>query len=203
MGGLVSTAQITSSGDYLWNSISKRRFDDTRIPSGYRQRLSESFFFEPSPAVSRVVYIGTPHRGSAFAQRLVGRVGSLLVKEPSELTEAHRQLIDNNPDVFTSEFSRRIPTSIDLLEPNSQLLFALRTLPKDCRVQYHSIIGDSCWTPSSGDTDGVVPVSSAQLSGATSEKLVDEKHSKLPQHPEVIAELLAILQQHLQADAIR
>ncbi len=196
MGGLISTMQITRSGEYLWNSISMCPFDETLIPPAYRPRLREAFFFEPSPAVSRVVYIGTPHRGSSLATRMIGRASSLLVEESSELTEAHRQMIDDNPNVFTPEFSRRIPTSIDLLDPSSQVLYTVRTLPKACNVQFHSIIGDNCCLPGI-DTDGVVPVSSASLSGAVSEKLVNEKHTQLTRDPSVIEELLGILAEHL------
>jgi pimeloyl-ACP methyl ester carboxylesterase len=196
MGGLISDAQISSSADRLWCSISNQPFEQTIVQEEYRDRLQEAFFFEPSPNVTRVVFIGAPHRGSGMANRFIGRLAASLVKEPAEVKEAHRQLIGNNPGVFSSEFSRRIPTSIDLLDPNSNLLQTLTDLPKSNQTVYHSIIGNSHWSLTEGKSDGVVPVDSAYLPGAATNKYVATKHSKLPQDPEVIEEVLAILDLH-------
>ncbi len=198
MGGLISKLQITSSSDRLWRSIANRPFHQVAIPAGFSQELADAFFFEPSPDVSRVVFIGTPHRGSSFANRSIGRLGSLLVEEPEDRVEAHAELIARNPGVFTKEVSRRIPTSIDLLEPNSELLGAIAALPARCDVRMHSVIGNSCWTPLNGKSDSIVPVKSARESRAISERLIKTIHTRLTKHPETVQELLAILQQHLQ-----
>ncbi len=45
-----------------------------------------------------------------------------------------------------------------------------------------------------GDSDGVVPVSSAHVDGAASETFVHARHSKIPQDPAAIEELCGILQ---------
>jgi pimeloyl-ACP methyl ester carboxylesterase len=196
MGGLISKTQISRSGDRVWNSLSNRSFDEIAIDSRYRNSLHDAAFFEPSPSVSRVVYIGTPHRGSAIAQRAIGRLSSLLIQEPTELQSAHRKLIQDNPDVFSNEFSKRIPTSIDLLEPDSPLLSAIASLPVEPHVHTHTILGRGRWMPGSGDSDGVVPVSSARQLTAESEKHVEEKHSNLTKDPSTIQELLSILHVH-------
>ena len=60
----------------------------------------------------------------------------------------------------------------------------------------HSIIGRGRWMPGNGDSDGVVPVTSAQLPGTVSEAFVIEKHAKLTDNPTVIEEVLAILRSH-------
>lgn len=197
MGGLVSKLQVTSSGDQLWRSIANRPIEQTVMQPEMRRRLTDAFFFEPSPLVSRVVFIGTPHQGSAEARRLVGRVASLLVVEPPETREAHRRLIESNPGVFSPEFTRRMPTSIDLLDPDSPLLQALYALPIEESVRSHSIIGDSCWTIGYGPSDGVVPVSSARYPGAQSERYIATTHAKLHRDVESIAELQRILKEHL------
>ncbi len=198
MGGLVSKLQVASSGDCLWRSIANRPFDQVSIPAGYRQRMAEAFFFEPSPDVSRVVFVGTPHRGSGFANRSIGRIGSLLVEEPENLVQAHTELIRCNPGVFSEEIRRRIPTSIDLLEPQSKLLNAIASLPVRCGVQMHSVIGNRCCTIFNGKSDGVVPVKSARDSRAVSERYIKTIHTRLTKNPETVQELLAILQLHLQ-----
>ena len=128
---------------------------------------------------------------------MIGKLGSALVNEPQERIQGHEQIIRSNPGVFRKEVGRRIPTSIDLLEPNSHLLTAISKLPVSGRVRMHSVIGNSCWSPLAGANDGVVPVSSAKESRAVSELYVKAPHARVHKHPDSIQELLHILQQHL------
>lgn len=196
MGGLVAKLQVTSTGDSLWRSIASRPLEELSIDSRGRRTLSQLFYFEPSPSVARVVFIGTPHRGSAFAQRAIGRLGSLLVREPEELRRRHRRTIDQNPGVFTDEFSRRVPTSIDLLDPSSSLLQAITRLQINPAVASHSVIGD--WRPmiGSGPSDGIVSVESARLAGVETELVVHQKHTEMTNDPTVIAEVMRIMREH-------
>jgi pimeloyl-ACP methyl ester carboxylesterase len=196
MGGLISKMQITESGTALWNSLSNRHFEQVAMSHNTRKRFSEAVFFVPSPMVSRVIFIGTPHRGSALAQRAIGRVGSLLIKETADLKDEHDRLIKDNPGVFSEEFSRRIPTSIDMLEPKSDLLQAIHRLPINSRVRVHSIVGEGRWMPGNGDSDGVVPVSSAKHEQSLSVTMVAQKHAKLTEDPAVIQQVLRILREH-------
>ncbi len=117
LGGLVSKLQVTYSGDALWQSAAKQPLSTIRTDPVTQSQLASSFYFVPSPDVSRVIYIATPHRGSLYARRCVGLVGSALVVEPPDWTARHAQLIRDNPCAFDEEMSRGIPTSIDLLEP--------------------------------------------------------------------------------------
>lgn len=198
LGGLISKLQVTSSGQQLWRSVAARPMDQVWMRDDLRQEIRESFCFEPSPYVSRVIFMGAPHRGSSYATRLIGRVGSLCVSMPPDQRQRHRELIDRNPGVFSDEVSRRIPTSIDLLEPNSKLLGAIGALPVSRRVTLHSVIGDWCWRLGCGRSDGVVPVESAREPRAVSERIVRTRHVRVNKHPESIQELLFILQEHLQ-----
>jgi hypothetical protein len=196
MGGLISKMQISESGTALWNSISRQRFEQVVMSPNTRKKLSEAVFFTPSPMVSRVVFIGTPHRGSALAQRAIGRVGSLLIKEATDLKSEHDRLIADNPGVFSDEFSRRVPTSIDMLEPKSDLLQAIHCLPINTRVRIDSIVGNGRWMPGNGDSDGVVPVTSAKHERSTSVVMVNQKHAKLTEDPAVIQQVMRILREH-------
>lgn len=196
MGGLVSKLIITSSENTLWNSISKCPFEQVVMDSFTREQFRQAVFFDRSPMVSRVIFIGTPHRGSVIAQRSIGRLGSFLVEQPIDLKLSHRKLLCDNPNVFSEEFSNRTPTSIDILEPTSPLLLAVNSLPVDSSVRMHSIIGRGRWMPGSGDSDGIVPVSSARKSGVVSEKLVYDKHTDLPADPVTIGEVISILHEH-------
>ncbi len=202
MGGLVSKLLIADSENALWNAISKCPFESVVMDSFTREQFRQAVFFERSPMVSRVIFIGTPHRGSVIAQRSIGRLGSFLVEQPTDLKLSHRKLLCDNPGVFSQEFSNRTPTSIDILEPSSPLLLAIDSLPVDPSIRMHSIIGHGRWMPGSGDSDGVVPVSSARKYGVDSERLVHDKHTDLPADPMTIEEVFSILREHWKATSI-
>jgi pimeloyl-ACP methyl ester carboxylesterase len=200
MGGLIAKLQVISTGDKLWRSIASRPIDQLTLDPSSRARLTELFYFQPSPMVSRVVFIGTPHRGSAFAQRAIGRFGALLVREPEELRQRQRRIVEANPGVFSNEFSRRFPTSIDLLNPSSELLQAIARLDFDPAITSHSIIGN--WRPmiGNGPSDGIVPVASATIDQVETQLIVHQKHTGLTNDPVVIAEVMRIMRQHAMQD---
>jgi pimeloyl-ACP methyl ester carboxylesterase len=197
MGGLLSKLQVTNSGDTLWRSIASQPIQTLRINDTIARELSAALFFTSNPNVTRVVFIGTPHRGSQLARRCIGRIGSALVSLPAERADEYAQLIDDNPDVFEPQFRSGPPRSIDMLEPESPLLNALLVLPVSPQVTMHSIIGtEGCPALAGGPSDGVVPVSSAQLPGVASELMVNARHEQLHRDPESVAEVLRILREH-------
>jgi pimeloyl-ACP methyl ester carboxylesterase len=197
MGGLIAKMQVACSGSQLWAAVANRPLEELNVRPETEEVLAAAFFFEPSPHVSRVVFIATPHQGSVFARRPVGRVASLMVSPPPERQELHRELIENNPGVFSDEFTNRIPSSIDILEPNSELLKTINRLPIPERVRIHSIIGDSGRTIGYGPSDGIVTVSSAHFPKADSQQFVAERHGKIHKNMETIGQVLAILKGHL------
>ncbi|MDG2224137.1 MAG: alpha/beta fold hydrolase [Rubripirellula sp.] len=198
MGGLLAKLQVTKSGDELWQAVARVPIEQVVVSEEVRQKAIESFYFEPSPSVSRVIFMATPHRGSAFARSCIGRLGSSLVSEPEIRQREHAQLIRNNPGVFRPELEDRIPTSIDLLEPSSLLLKAIARVPVSGRVRMHSVIGSRCCTLKEGRSDGVVPVSSAKERRAITEQIVKATHTRVNKHPDAIREVIAILNVHLQ-----
>lgn len=197
MGGLISNLQITHSGNHVWEALSCCPLENIATSQETRVALANNVYFEPSPLVTRVIFVGTPHRGSPFAKRFIGQLGANLVEEPSSMEEHHQQLIRDNPIAFSEEFTRRVPTSIDLLKSDSPLLQCIDQLPRNERVQIHTIAGSGYWMIGGGDSDSVVPVSSVLKTGAVSEKFIHAKHTELHQHDEGIEELFRILRQHL------
>lgn len=202
MGGLISKLQVTHSGTMLWDSVCCQPLPSIRTMPETRQRLVESFFFEPSPLVSRVVFMGTPHRGSPLAERPIGRLGSWLIHETESMQQNHDQLVCDNPGIFSDEFARRLPTSVDLLEPDSELLKAMDRLPYSHRVQLHTIAGYGYRSCGMGDSDRVVPLDSSRKPGVVTERLVHAKHQKINRNPEAVQELLCILRTHVHAVAL-
>ncbi len=196
MGGLVGKLQVTQSDDRLWRAVASRPFSEFIVDPEGRERISGMMFFEPSPMVSRVVFIGTPHQGSFWAEGCTGKLASGLVRESPEARDRHQRVLEANPDMFTSELSRRVPNSVDLLNPSSNLLQTIESLPIAPHVTYHSIIGRGRWMPGVGDTDGVVPVTSSQLSGATTQTSVTSGHTRMTSDPEFIWQLMDIMREH-------
>jgi len=199
LGGLVTKLQVTNSTYQLWRSAANVPFDTIRTDGDTRMRLARSFFFTPSPDISCVIFIATPHRGSIYARRCVGKISSALVKEPPDWRARHAQLVRDNPGAFYEEMSRGIPNSIDLLEPSSAILQATARLPYRQGVRLHSIIGDDRWTLGEGDSDGVVAVSSARLLGVRSELFVDASHTEILKQPATSREVMRILLAHAAA----
>lgn len=197
MGGLVSKLQVAESGTDLWDSAANRPLDAIHADTADRERLREVFFFAPLPFVRKVVFIGTPHRGSSMASRAVGRVSSWSAHMTAQTDERHRRLVADNPDVFAPWIKRKVPTSVDLLEPDHPLLCAVEKLPVSPAVELHSIIGVADTTGSDAPGDGVVSLASARYSGTASEKHVSETHRDLLQAATTSMELERILERQL------
>jgi pimeloyl-ACP methyl ester carboxylesterase len=201
MGGLVSKLIVSSSDDRLWCSVANRPLDEINVSDERRKQLFDLFYFKPLPNVRRVVFMGTPHDGAMLASTTLGQVSSRCVQQPTADLIEHNLLVQQNPGVFSPEITKRIPTSIDLLEPSSGLLQAVQTLCPGANVQLHSIIGTRCLSPLSGCSDGVVSVKSAQHPCVSTEKRVHTSHGGLHENDESIKELVCILRRHvLEAD---
>jgi pimeloyl-ACP methyl ester carboxylesterase len=195
LGGLVSKLQITNSQNRMWQAVAVRPFAEVQAPQPIMLRLSQALFFAPVSSVSRVVFIGTPHRGSDMAQRVTGRIGSSLVSFGSEEDAAWQELVEENLGVFRDDIADHRPTTINFLEPDNPLLVTLERLPIRAAVSMHSIIGTAVMKPLAGPGDGVVSVESAQHCGAST-FLVDATHEELHKEPESIAEVARILRLH-------
>jgi pimeloyl-ACP methyl ester carboxylesterase len=196
MGGLLSHMTAVDSGDRLWQISTFRRFQDMVGPPAVLEELRHYFFFEHQPYVRRVVFLATPHRGSDLSRRLVGRVGASLISEPDQIGNLLTQLIKDNPNTFERRF-RRLPSSIETLEPDSKILEALLQMPADPRVvTFHSIIGSNRPGGPRESTDGVVPYQSAHIDGVASELVVPSDHS-VQMSQDAIREVHRILLEHL------
>jgi len=197
MGGLVSKLQVTESGTDLWDLVADRPLDAIIAEPADRDQLREVFFFKPVPYVRKVVFIGTPHGGSSLASRGVGRVSSWIARSPTEADARHRRVVADNPGVFSPWISRRIPTSVDLLEPGHPLLVAMQRMSVAPGVQLHSIIGVADLKPLAGPGDHVVSLESASICRVHSEKLVSETHEDLHEAATTQIEVQRILKRQL------
>ncbi len=196
MGGLVAQLQVTYSGDTVWQAAATQPFNTIITDPATRADLAAAFFFQPSPDVTRVVYIATPHQGSSEATRLVGRVSSALVEERPLWVTRREQLERDNPYALREELQQRIPTSVDLLAPDSLILQSTQRLPYRQGVAINTIIGDYRWANSWGPSDGVVSVESASLCGSETATTVDAKHTGVLKNSDTSREVSCILMRH-------
>ncbi|WP_148071766.1 esterase/lipase family protein [Bythopirellula goksoeyrii] len=202
MGGLVSKLQTVDSGNDFWSTLSEHPFSELQADEELREGLAQTFFFDPNPSIRRVITIGTPHRGSEFANDTTRWLGRKLIRIPTKLMQGKHQLIARNPGFFRKDAPLDINTSIDSLEPKSPLLPVLLTAHCSSWVKYNNIMGElpaegiASWF-SSGKGDGVVTLESARLENAESQIVVPADHSLVHRHPQSILEVRRILLQQV------
>ncbi len=200
MGGLVSRMQTLDSGYDFWQILSDRSFDELVAEEETRQRLASTIFFEPNPSIRRVVTIGTPHRGSRFANDYTRWLGRKLITLPAQLLQVKTRIIRDNPDFFRNTDLLTVTTSIDSLSPESPVLPVMLSARRSPAVKYHNIVGQVSRKTILGRVsergDGVVGLASARLEDAESEIVVDADHVNIHQHPRSILEVRRILLEH-------
>lgn len=200
MGGLVARLQTVGSGDEYWNAVSEKPFDAIEVDPEDRQRLAQTFFFQPNPSIRRVITIATPHRGSTYANSVTRWLGRRLISLPNTLIAGTQRLMQQNPGIFR-DGEWQGGTSIDSLAPDSPLLALTVASPRPAWVIDHNIAGTTEPTnPFASDvvkSDGVVEFTSAHLDNAASELVVDAGHSDVHRHPLAILEVRRILLEHL------
>jgi pimeloyl-ACP methyl ester carboxylesterase len=200
MGGLLAHAMAVDSGQHFWNLNSYKDFDELIGPPAVLDEMRHYTFFEALPFVERVVFLATPHRGSDYANRMIGRLGSSLIAASDPYTSLLSQLVAKNPDAFNSRRFKRLPTSIETLETDSDVLTALLEMKPRPGVVFHSIIGAKYPDGRKTTTDGVVPYRSSHFEGAVREKVVNSDHA-VQKDPLAILEVRSILVEHLSSSS--
>jgi pimeloyl-ACP methyl ester carboxylesterase len=196
-GGLLAKLTAVDTGTRLWDRLSDVPLDALDVDPATRELLRRSFLFTPLPFVERVVFMATPHRGSALTFRPLRRIVSWIVRPPAQLTDL-APLLERPEHRKVRETLERIPSSTDSMRPENPILQELATLPVGPGIAAHSIIAVRAGGPLEQDGDGVVRYASAHLDGVVSEKVVRSGHS-LQAHPETIEEIRRILREHLVA----
>lgn len=200
MGGLVSKLQTLESGDDYWNLLTDRPFEELEADDATREALAQTVYFEPNPSIRRVITIGTPHRGSDYANDYTRWLARKLISLPELMVSATSRLNRENPGFFRSNELLTISTSIDSLSPDSPVLPVMLRSPRSPRATYHNIIG---LVPEEGfvgsiaaGSDGVVAYDSAHLEDVASEITVPADHLSVHRHPRAILEVRRILLEH-------
>jgi len=180
LGGLVAKLQVTNSGTTLWNNVARVPLDEVAASPAQREQLLSEFFFDASPYIKTAIFIAVPNEGSPWAHRPVGKIASRMVKYSPQQTEMHRTLMQQNPDVFHPDLQKRIPTSVDLMNPDNQLLQAIQKISLAPWVESYAIAGTGGSSLSRmGPSDGVVTLRSATTPAAGQTYYVDAIHTDI------------------------
>lgn len=203
MGGLVSRMQTIESQNEFWKLLSDQPFADVQGDEQDVQLLKSAAFFAPTREIRRVVTIGTPHRGSDYANDMTRWVGRKLIRLPTKMVSTGQKLISVNPGVFQNTDLLTTSTSIDSLSPDSPVFPAMLRAPRAPWVTFNNVVGmfptKHWFSPPTTTGDGVVEYESAHMDDVESEITVAAEHSELHKHPQTILEVRRILMLHLEA----
>jgi pimeloyl-ACP methyl ester carboxylesterase len=201
MGGLVSRLQTVESRDDFWNILSDKPFEQVQGSPEELQLLRQAAFFRPNQDVRRVITIGTPHRGSDFANDATRWISRQFIQLPTKMVATSKKIIQLNPGVFQNSEILVSSTSIDSLSPDSPVFPAMLRSPRAPWVTYHNIIGmiekDGWFSKPKVTGDGVVEYESAHMDDVASEISVEAEHSTLHRHPRTTLEVRRVLMEHL------
>lgn len=204
MGGLVSRLQTVDSGDEFWRIVSDRPFEELDTDAQTKAQIRDTLFFRANPSIKRVVTIGTPHRGSSFANNFTRWLGHKLIQLPDLLDGSVVNKIRNRDAMFKNKEVLSTKTSIDSLSSESPFLERLLEARSAPWVTAHNIVGNvqrrkylgiaGELTPTAGD--GIVSTDSSVFERAVSQLEVDAKHQEIHLQPKTILEVRRILLIH-------
>jgi len=195
-GGLLVKMQAINSGNRIWNSFSRKPFDEVQLSDQTRDLFRRGLFVEPLPGVSRVVFICTPHRGSFVAGRkIIANLTRSLLTLPFQLTAVAADLV-RNQEALVSGVSPIVPSAVDNMSPRHNFILALQEIPVAPSITVNSIIAVEGDGPVEQGNDGVVEYTSAHIEPVESELIVKSGHSTQG-NPRTIEEVRRILRLHV------
>jgi pimeloyl-ACP methyl ester carboxylesterase len=198
-GGILTRLAVVESGDLFWDAASGggMPFADLDVSDDTRALLSRALFFSPVEAVTRVIFIATPHGGSYLASWRLGNLAAKLVQLPVDLARSGTEIFTRNPELAAAHKIGRMPSSVDNMKPDSPFTQALLATQIPPRVHVHSIVAVKGEGPFQGGNDGVVEYRSAHYPEAESELVVRSGHSTQG-NPSTVEEVRRVLLEHLE-----
>jgi pimeloyl-ACP methyl ester carboxylesterase len=195
MGGMLTHTLVADVGDNLWKQFSDTPLDEVPIEEAEREDLRALVYFDPDPAVRRVVYFSAPHRGAYMATKDIAGTLAKLAKLPTDVMRVNAELLDPRLNSHFKIPIGRKYTSRESLEPGAPMVAAMDISPYKKGVIYHSVMGDRGKGDTPNSSDGVVEYWSSRQDGAASELIVPTDHGSY-KHPRAIEELRRILRLH-------
>ena len=200
-GGLLAKTLVSDTGSRLWKAAFTVPPEEIEASPADRVEMERFLFFERDPAVRRVIFIATPHRGSRLADNKLARLLGSWVVLPGRKKGPFERVLATNGDHLTPGFRMRretgLPSGPRALSHQDPLIRSLAGLPVAPAVPFHTIVGED--EPGSS-SDGVVDHASSHQAGAASELVVRDGHG-VHQSEEAIGEVLRILRGHSERDS--
>jgi len=201
MGGMISRTLMTDSGMKLWDAVYDKPPADMPFPEETRKTMTDALIFKHRPEIARVIFCSPSHRGADMATNFFGRMGSKMIGAPKKLLNGDTSALAMAKPTSTNAQLKKMPNSIDFLDPKNRFVNNLAALPLAKGIPFHSILGDRGKGGNLDHTppvssDGIVPYWSSHLDGAASELIIPCDHWT-NQHPQGIAEVKRILLLHL------
>jgi pimeloyl-ACP methyl ester carboxylesterase len=195
MGGVMARLLCVDSSDVLWNAAFLKPPSAVKADPEDIASVQRVFVFQPYPGVSRAIFLATPHRGSPSARRWFGRLARVLVGRRTPELQSLRHLARADPSAVRPElrqaYSRSAINSISTLQVSQPVRRAGESLMPVAGIHYNTIAGSlRARGPLPGD--GVVPLASAKLEGASSTLILDSDH-EIYKDPRAVAEVVRIL----------
>ncbi len=100
MGGLIANMQIVNSRDDFWRIVSDKPIQLVKADDKTRAALDRTYYFQANPSVRTIITIGTPHRGSYFANDVTRYLAEKLVNLPETMTARLTKVRMDNPGAF-------------------------------------------------------------------------------------------------------
>ena len=100
MGGLISRMQTIDSGDDFWKIVSDQPPSKLQGEKDQRDKLVSTLYFKPNRSVARVITIGTPHKGSKFANDYTRWLARKLIKLPNLAITTSRKTGARQPGIL-------------------------------------------------------------------------------------------------------
>lgn len=164
MGGVLTRLLVTDSGTTLWDTAFAKPPEALKGAPADVENARELFIFSRMKNLDEVIFIATPHHGSAQADGPFARLVRLLIRGPGKALSYLTRLASANPELVRPSVRENYlvggPGSLDTLTPTQPVSAAASLLPTAPNVRIHSIIGiKDTRHPEAGD--GVVSLESA------------------------------------------
>jgi pimeloyl-ACP methyl ester carboxylesterase len=202
MGGLLSRMQTIDSKDAFWRAYFTARPEALQLSAAARERLVAPLQFERQSYVRRLIFVAVPHRGSSAADVSFIYHLSSLIRLPLDSVRLTKEVLTGNSKFLEPQIRKwglYSFLSVGTLSPRHPFLQALNAQP--IPVPHHSIVGRIGFKPLEDSSDGAVPYKSSHLATG-SERVVRHWHS-CAQKPDVVAEVVLRLKQHLRENGVR
>ncbi|OEY94995.1 alpha/beta hydrolase [Acinetobacter proteolyticus] len=199
MGGIISRL-IMGQGDIRQQAVEAIN-NDKAHDFIFSPAVSKRFIFRPIDQINRIIFIATPHKGTAYADRWFTLALRKVIHLPSKFLNAAEVAVTEKKidlqQMKNSLGSGIIENGPSDLSYQSKFMKMSQDIQPIKGLAYHSIMGNITQNQDPNKmTDGIVPYTSSHLEGALSEKIIQGGHS-IQEKPEAILELRRILKLHV------